>query len=182
MQTDELYFLLKPFCELHEVRGRTTAQKIFYLLQSHGYPTQLDYFLHYYGPYSEDLSSFLRYASTSEPPLLVEHALQVGTDAMRFDYAATQQARELICAFEEKALSDEASATADRFCAVARSLNSKPAVDLELAATILYFEKERGCDRNKAIVKTREMKAKKADEAHTHAAEQILQTVREQSQ
>jgi len=182
MQTDELYFLLKPFCELGEVRGRITAQKIFYLMQSHGYPTQLDYFLHYYGPYSEDLSSFLSYAATSNPPLLTEKALHVGTDAMRFDYAATQQASRLVSAFEEKALSLEVSAMASRFCTLASFLNSKSSTDLELAATVLFFEIERGCDREAAIGKTRQMKPAKAEEAHIRAAEEILQVVTQQPQ
>lgn len=179
MQTDELYFLLKPFCELGEVRGRITAQKMFYLLQNSGYPTQLEYFLHYYGPYSEDLSSFLQYAATSNPPLLTEEALHVGTDAMRFDYAATQQASRLVSAFEEKALSPEVSALATHFCTLARFLNTKSSTDLELAATVLFFENERGCDRQTAIAKTRHMKPSKADEARIHAAEKILRVVTE---
>jgi len=180
MQTDELYFLLKPFCKLGKVRGRITAQKMFYLLQSNGYPTHLDYFLHYYGPYSADLSSFLSHAATSKPPHLAEEALHVGTDAMRFDYTATEQAERLVSAFEEKALSAEDLDRADRFCALAGFLNSKSSTDLELAATVLFFENERGCGREAAIAKTRQMKPGKADEAHIHAAEEILRVVTEQ--
>ena len=106
MQAEELYFLLKPFCEMGEVQGRTTAQKVFYLLQSNGYPTRLDYFLHYYGPYSEDLTSFLRFASASKPSLLDEKTVPVAADAMRFDYRPTDHARALIEALSLQPVTD----------------------------------------------------------------------------
>jgi len=181
MQAEELYFLLKPFCELGEVRGRITAQKVFYLLQSRGYPTCLDYFLHYFGPYSEDLASFLRYATKSKPKLLTEEAVSVGIDAMRFDYVPTDEARELIQNLECQIVRDESVGLANRFCQIAQSLKSKPPVDLELAATIQYFEEERGCNRQEAMRKTQAMKKAKATDAHLKAAIAILDWVAQQA-
>jgi len=181
MQAEELYYLLKPFCELGEVEGRTTAQKIFYLLQSHGYPTRLDYFLHYYGPYSEDLTSFLRFASASEPSLLEEQQVDVGPDAVRFDYRPTDDATELIQALETKIITDEQKQTVARFCEVARHLKSQSAVRLELAATILYFEKERGYNRLQASKKTQAMKPRKADADSMQAAGDLLTEIAHQA-
>ena len=181
MQAEELYYLLKPFCELGKVDGRTTAQKIFYLLQSNGYPTRLDYFLHYYGPYSEDLTSFLRFASASEPSLLEEKQVVVGPDAVRFDYRATDDATKLIQALEAEIMADEQKQTVARFCDVARHLKSQSAVRLELAATILYFEKELACNRSQASEKTRAMKPRKADADSMEAAGDLLTEIAQQA-
>ncbi len=181
MQAEELYYLLKPFCELGKVEGRTTAQKIFYLLQSHGYPIRLDYFLHYYGPYSEDLTSFLRFASASEPSLLEEKQVVVGPDAVRFDYRPTDDATELIQALETKIITDEQKQTVARFCKVAKHLNSQPAVRLEVAATILYFEKECGCSRSQAFGKTKAMKPRKASHESVKAAGDLLTEIAQQA-
>ena len=40
--------------------GRTRLQKTIYLLQRKGLPTDFDYSLHFYGPYSEGLNTGLR--------------------------------------------------------------------------------------------------------------------------
>jgi len=156
------------------------VQKIFYLLQNAGYPTELEYFLHYYGPYSEDLSSFLRYASTSEPKLLDEEELPVGVGGVRFDYSVTESAERLVSALEAKMIGPEDIEKAKGFCEIAQSLNARHATDLELAATILYFQKERGCSRDEAIAKTRAMKPAKADEANLTTAQAILDSIAEQ--
>jgi len=177
MQAEETYFLLKPFCELVEVRGRTMAQKIFYLLQSLGYPTRLQYFLHYYGPYSEDLTSFLQFASRSEPQLLDEKEEKVGYDGVRFDYTCTGPARELVQALETEVLSPDQVEVVSRFCEKANLLNDKPANVLELAATICYFENERGCTRAEACEKTRTMKRRKADRGSMKAATALLSEI-----
>lgn len=174
MQAEEIYYLLKPFCELGEVHGRTMAQKIFYLLQSLGYPTRLQYFLHYYGPYSEDLTSFLQFASRSEPQLLREEPKPVGYDGRRFDYACTDSARALVKGLEKKVVSTDQTKVASRFCQTAKRLNSSPSDVLELAATICYFEKERGCSESEACAKTREMKKRKAGGASMKAARELL--------
>ena len=177
MQAEETYFLLKPFCELVEVRGRTTAQKIFYLLQTIGYPTQLQYFLHFYGPYSEDLTSFLQFASRSEPQLLREEPQAVGRDGVRFDYRCTDSARDLVRAIEEQVIPADQVETARELCEKAKLMNSKGANVLELAATIRYFEKERGSSRAEACEKTRTMKAKKADGGSMKAATALLSDI-----
>jgi len=181
MQAEELYYLLKPFCELGEVQGRTTAQKIFYLLQSHGYPTRLDYFLHYYGPYSQDLASFLRFAYLSEPRFLTEDRIDFGPGAVRFDYCATEDAKTLIEALENEIIPDEQVEEASHFCQVAKGLNSKPPVVLELAATILYFQNERGCNRAQACAKTRAMKRSRADNESMKAAGDLLTEIAQQA-
>lgn len=174
MQAEETYFLLKPFCELVEVRGRTMAQKIFYLLQSLGYPTRLQYFLHYYGPYSDELTSFLQFASRSQPELLVEVRKAVGTDGVRFDYKCTDSALELVKALEKQVISPDQAKVALRFCQTAKCLNSSPPDVLELAATIFYFEKERGCSESEACAKTRGMKTRKARGGPMKAALELL--------
>jgi len=177
MQAEEIYYLLKPFCELGEVRGRTMAQKIFYLLQSLGYPTRLQYILHYFGPYSEDLTSFLQFASRSDPQLLVEDPKRLPPEGIRFDYRCTEPAAELIKALEKDLISPEQAETASRFCETAKAVNSKSAKVLELAATVLYFEKERGCSRAEACEKTRAMKATKADKGSMNAATALLSEI-----
>jgi len=177
MQAEEIYYLLKPFCELGEVHGRTMAQKIFYLLQSLGYPTRLQYILHYFGPYSEDLTSFLQFASRSEPQLLHEKSEKVGYDGVRFDYTCTASARELVQALETEVLSPDQVKVASRFCEAAKALNFKPANVLELAATVHYFEKERGCSLKDACDKTRAMKRTKAEGGAMRAATKLLSEI-----
>ena len=174
MQAEELYFLLKPFCELGSVSGRTRVQKIFYLLQSIGYPTELEYFLHYYGPYSEDLTSFLGYAC-SAGFLRVTPPIQVGVDSVRFDYFVTDAGKEMVTNLESKVISQAQARKAAEFLELARELNSKPPDVLELAATILYFRNERGCDLKAATEKTKAMKPQKAgDPAVLKAAQELL--------
>src|SRR5262245_58810268 len=45
--------------EGRKVVGRTRLQKTIYLLQRKGLPTDFDYSLHFYGPYSEGLNTGL---------------------------------------------------------------------------------------------------------------------------
>lgn len=173
MQAEELYLLLKPLCALGEVRGRTIAQKIFYLLQAHGYQTHLEYFLHYYGPYSEDLSAFLRSACSSEPPWLKQTETPVG-DGVRFDYEVTDEARNLVVALEREVILLDLAQRTNKFCDMAKFLALRPAASLEIAATILYLERERGYDRSKAIEKTKAIKAGKANQGTLEAACDLL--------
>jgi len=173
MQAEELYLLLKPFCELGCVEGRTKAQKIFYLLQSKGYPTHLDYFLHYYGPYSEDLASSLRFAASSV--LVGETPRKVGSDSQRFDYDAAQAGKDLVAALEREIIAPELVDKTKKYCDLARNLNAENATVLELAGTILYFENERGCSRDEACEKVRKMKPGKADKPNMDAATRLLQ-------
>lgn len=174
MQAQELYLLLKLLCALGKVRGRTTAQKVFYLLQAHGYPTHLEYFLHYYGPYSEDLSSFLSSACLSRPPWLNESRKQI-QNALRFDYKVTDEARNLVGALETKVVSKDLARCAEKFSGIARFLASRPAASLELAATILYLQCERGYQRGQAIEKTKVIKSGKATNAALAAATALLE-------
>jgi hypothetical protein len=177
MQAEELYFLLKPLCALGQVRGRTTAQKIFYLLQALGYPTRLEYFLHYYGPYSEDLASFLMSACQSDTPWLKQTVKPV-QDGLRFDYEVTQEAKNLVGALEEKFIAEDLARRAENFCGIAKFLVLRPLASLEIAATILYLERERGYNRAKAVAKTKAIKATKANQGTLAKASRLLDELR----
>ena len=100
MTAEEIYYFLKPFCELGTVSGRTRVQKLFYLLRGIGYPLRLDYFLHYYGPYSETITALL--AQAQQNGLLQETCEEVGPDAVRCDYAPTENGRRLVASIEEE--------------------------------------------------------------------------------
>jgi uncharacterized protein YwgA len=54
------YWLAKLIASVEEVDSRKRLQKSIYLLQFlKGFPLKLDYFLHFYGPYSWELADLI---------------------------------------------------------------------------------------------------------------------------
>jgi len=173
MEVLEAYRFLKPICELTTVCGRTKVQKIFYLLQAAGYPAGIDYFLHYYGPYSETLSSYLAWAGQQD--LVEETCVTLSAEAVRCDYSATPEATQLVDSLQKVVESAEVE-TVSRYCEFARQLNKESSTVLELAATIAYFVRDRGCQLSEACAKTKTFKPNKAKPADMDTAKAIAES------
>jgi len=172
MEVLEAYRFLKPICELGNVRGRTKVQKIFYLLQAAGYPASIDYFLHFYGPYSETLSSYLTWAGQQN--LIEETCATFNTEAVRCDYKATPEATQLVDSLQKVVESAEVEIVS-RYCEFALQLNKESSTVLELAATIAYFVRDRGCQLVEACGKTKAFKPDKARPTEMEAARAIAE-------
>jgi uncharacterized protein YwgA len=172
MEVLEAYRFLKPICELGNVRGRTKVQKIFYLLRAAGYPADIDYFLHYFGPYSETLSAYLTWAG--QQALVEEACATLSAEAVRCDYSATPAARELVGSLQNVVEPVEVE-TVSRYCEFARQLNKENSSVLELAATIAYFVRDRGCQLLEACEKTKAFKPNKARPADMETARAIAE-------
>jgi len=113
---------------------KKTVQKLAYLIEEKNINLGLDYTIHFYGPYSEDLDLEIRYLN-SRGDLQIDfenrsgHLLAVDKES----YDAVEL------------LNPEAQAVIGMFC-------SKKPSELELLATTLYVQREQGYTDINAII------------------------------
>jgi uncharacterized protein len=124
------------------IQGRKRLQKVVYFLQHAGCPTEADYFLHYYGPYSRDVAETCDQLVSSG--LLEEHA---GTE---YAYTLTNPGRAALAQTDER-LGDRARRV-EAFQPLAAELVAQNLWHLELGSTILFF-RQQGADWDAAVQK-----------------------------
>jgi uncharacterized protein len=126
------------------VEGRVRLQKLVYLLKAHGLSRLkgLKFSYHHYGPYSEQLAGALRGAVASK--LIREDTEQFDDEWQKFSYSLVESHPD----------ADFLKLTDDEV-ALVRSLKAATQQShwrvLELAATTLFLERERGLPRLDAI-------------------------------
>lgn len=114
------------------VFGRTRLQKTIYLLQRKGLPTEFDYTLHFYGPYSEGLNTGLRLVEQLE---LVSEERKTGSENEYYVF---------------KAIGDALIPAIEQFRSPLNAIQHTKDVPLELAATYDAF-REMGYSHPKAV-------------------------------
>jgi uncharacterized protein YwgA len=138
------------------VVGRTRLQKEVKLLQSLGFGTDYSYTIHFYGPYSEGLTSDI---GLLEAIGLVEETCDVTSDGNPYYILKASPEADLpqIEAFRDKI----------------NKLAETPSVELELAATYDAF-RDAGSDHKDALVRVRRKKRSKCDDGRIEAALALL--------
>jgi len=132
------------------LKARKRLQKVAYLLQAAGAPFDLPFRLHYYGPYSAELA-----ALTDEMTDL--DLLKETIDGARYDYALSEKGMKALSKLKVEngraTTYEEMEALKPRL----KELLERPLRVLELAATIVYYEKALG-DLEAAVGATCEFK------------------------
>ena len=143
----------------HEVVGRTRLQKTICLLQRLGMPTDYEFSLHFFGPYSEDLKADVGFC---EQLGLLQERAACALDGSEYFIVSTRQS-EWQPGFEPFT----------RYVNLFSQMN--PTV-LELAATYDAF-REMGLSHEDAIQRLRAKKGDKCAEGREQSALQLLQSV-----
>ncbi|MGE5578460.1 MAG: hypothetical protein ACM3WU_00320 [Bacillota bacterium] len=92
MDTRDLVLAIVGSCPDHKVPGRTILQKIVYFC-SVILKLEVDYFPHYYGPYSEEVSQAVK--SLSALGFISESKHMTNTGLWGYDYQLTKDGTEL---------------------------------------------------------------------------------------
>ena len=145
-----------------ELIGRTRLQKTMKLLQRKKFPTNFEFRLHYYGPYSEDIQAEI---GLLESTGLVSEDFDVsvgGREYSRFKFSADKK-------------NDVPPLDTNQLELISLLGDSDPVV-LELAATYDAF-RERGISHDRSLALTREKKRAKMTPENERDAMNLLKSL-----
>ncbi len=136
------------------LRARKRMQKLIYLLQAAGCPLDVDYDLHHYGPYSEDVA---RTTDEMVREKLLGETTETYSYGEQYSYSLSDEATRQISEYESSARGSGPAREMASFESLARKLYQIDLKELEVAATIVFFRKQ-GHDWAAAVKKTQEFK------------------------
>jgi len=147
------------------VEGRVRLQKLVYLLKAYGMKrlTGVKFRYHHYGPYSEQLAGALRSAVASE--LIQEDTECFDDEWQKFCYSLNVEHPDA----EYLQLNSEEVELVNTLKSKTKGCHWR---ELELAATALFLERERGLSRSDAL--ERALSLKPACRRYQDEAEQLL--------
>jgi len=132
------YWLAKLIGCVGEVDSRKRLQKAVYLLQCQkGFPLQLDYILHYYGPYSFGLAELTEQLIDAKIVQDTPEVTRFGNN--RHKSSLTDYGKEVVADFEGTEEGKAAKRKIECFSKTFQGLNKEDPRVLELAATVAYF-------------------------------------------
>lgn len=132
-----------------QIVGRTRLQKVAYLMQLVGYPSDFPFEYYHYGPYSEELADLAHVEDAFD--MLTEREEVAGWGGRYSIFSAQGDAPEH-----------------QEFADFARVAAAGNAIDLELAATAAFLAREENCDD--PWVETARRKPEKAVGGHLENA------------
>jgi uncharacterized protein len=152
------------------LKSRKRLQKVVFLLQAGGCPLGADFFLHHYGPYSEDVAR-LTDEMVRENLLIETSEGQPGFE--RYNYRLSDETSRQLSALDGSAQGEKLKAELAAFEAKARSFLAAELKELEYAATIVYF-KQQGYDWPVAVEKATTFKNDEAVKNALRFAQQAV--------
>ena len=130
------YQLAKLIQWAETLKTRKRLQKVVFLLQAAGCPFDAEFYLHHYGPYSEEVA---RLTDEMTRKGLLEETAETAPGGSKYSYrleaAALQQLIDLEQTEEGKSWAEQMAV----YEAKAKKLLQQDVKDLEYASTILYF-------------------------------------------
>ncbi len=136
------------------LHSRKRMQKLVFLLQAAGCPLDVDYDLHHYGPYSEDLA---RLTDLMVDERLLEERMEVRPYGEQYSYRLSPESIRQIDEYEARPTGPGPMAPLAGFEPLARGLCEIELKELEIAATIAFFRKQ-GYDWPVAVAKACQFK------------------------
>lgn len=128
--------LLKIVKELNPLVGRKRLQKILYLLKEKEFPLEERFFMHFYGPYSSGISLILDSLVNNG---LINEKFNKAV-ANQYSYSITENGEKKLALFYKNSTRQDKNIL-ENSLKIVRNLNSRKVIELEIAATILYWEK-----------------------------------------
>jgi uncharacterized protein YwgA len=148
-------------CHDQQVIGRTKLQKIIYLLQECGLPSNYSYSMYFYGPYSEDVKADLAVLKYS-------HIIDETLASKKGEEGEYYVLKVIDKEFEPIDLSNWRDAIEE--------MDNTDSVILELAATYVEF-RDSGYDEKEAEERVRRMKGLKCGHGNLKAALDLIQNL-----
>ncbi|MGP0063439.1 MAG: hypothetical protein ACLQGP_07560 [Isosphaeraceae bacterium] len=138
------------------LHSRKRMQKLVFLLQAAGCPLEVDYDLHHYGPYSEDLA---RLTDLMVDERLLEERMEVRPYGEQYSYRLSPESVRQIAEYEARPAPEGPGPIEPMagFEPMARALCDIELKELEIAATIVFFRKQ-GYDWPAAVAKACQFK------------------------
>jgi len=167
------YQLAKLILMAGGLRSRKRVQKTVHLLRAAGCPLDVDFRLHYYGPYSSEVADLLDRMTHSGILREREQPTEVG---MRYDYELDEPMRESLEAYEQTAKGRAAKEEMATYEGVLHTLCETGPRVLELASTVVAF-REVGCSRDEALGQAAEFKREPIDSSNMSEAMDLARTV-----
>jgi len=130
------YQLAKLILMAGGLDSRKRVQKTVHLLQAAGCPLEVEFRLHYYGPYSRQLAELLDRMSANEIIFERPESTQLG---VQFNYRLNEQMRTSLESYELTADGQAAKDRIERYGELLKTLCDTRARVLELASTIVAF-------------------------------------------
>ena len=155
------------------LQARKRLQKVVYLLQVAGYPSDDEFGLHLFGPYSSGVAE--RADEMTNLGLLKEES-RSNYAGKQYNYTLTPEVESQLAALEATAQGQALAAAVAPFEARARELFSKDVRELEVAATIAFFRRQ-GRDWSEAVTRTCNFKGMKPQDALVRCAEALAHAV-----
>jgi uncharacterized protein YwgA len=121
------------------LRSRKRLQKVVYLLQAAGCPLDADFFLHYYGPYSQEVALL---ANEMAREKLLEETTTGTPPHEQYNYQITESTRKQMAELEASPRGAAMLRELLPFEAKARRLLSADLKQVEYASTIAYFYRQ----------------------------------------
>lgn len=146
----ERYELVKLVEWAATLKTRKAMQKVIYLLQAAGCPFDARFSLHHFGPYSSEVAR--RTDELVQLGLLAEEK-EENLAGSQFNYTLTEKAKKSLKAYEATAPGKKAASRIQAFRSRARELFGRNVKEMETAATIAYFRKQK-LDWAKAVENT----------------------------
>jgi uncharacterized protein YwgA len=131
-------------------RSRKRMQKLIFMLQAAGCPLDVEYDLHPYGPYSDDLAMLTGELVCKK--LLVETS-ELHPPGELYCYALSTDASRQVAEYEARPRGSDMADEMAKFQSLAERLYEADFKELEVASTIVYFRKK-GIDWAAAVEET----------------------------
>lgn len=149
------YQLAKLISWAGTLHTRKKLQKVVYMLQQAGCPLDAEFYLHHYGPYSDEVAQLTDQMVQQK---LLEEREENGT----YSYAISPSVSQRLSSLESKPNGMEMLEMMKPHEALAKELLKHKVKDLEYASTILYFYR-RNSDWADAVQKAVKMKGQEAE-------------------
>jgi uncharacterized protein YwgA len=134
------YELAKLVSWADTLHSRKRLQKVVFLLQAAGCPLNADFILHHFGPYSEHVSRLTDELVRLD---LLKEAATDNSVGQQYSYRLSERAREKMRHLEESKQGRLMAEQMAPFETMAKGLLREDLKDLEVAATVMYFRKQR---------------------------------------
>ncbi|MCJ7655465.1 MAG: hypothetical protein MUO97_09265 [Dehalococcoidia bacterium] len=131
------YWLAKLISSVTEVDSRKRLQKSIYLLQRADCPLQFSYILHYYGPYSFELSGLIDQLKGAD--IIDESSEATGFGNIRYRSKISQKGKPVLENFQRSKTGRRVYEQIKPFISRFKDLNQENLWVLELGATVAYF-------------------------------------------
>ena len=149
------YQLAKLVSWAETVKGRKRLQKVVFLLQAAGCDLDAEFFLHHYGPYSQDVAQLTD--EMTRLKLLIENSDHSGPYE-QFTYYLSEDSTLQLEKLDKSQDTKYPTDPINNFESQAKRFFSADLRELEYGATILYF-KQQGMDWEIAAQKAVDFKA-----------------------